>query len=99
MGQVGYEPRYICLRFISVKHILCHKLLACIWMCWGGAWDCMLVSMVSRGIAYVKLSPLSDNRRYLFEGLQGVTNSCIISNASLTFALAPVSLVHSRMHH
>ncbi|PNY06921.1 hypothetical protein L195_g003403 [Trifolium pratense] len=59
----------------------------------GQSWDCIcqVVSMVSRGIAYVKLSPWSDNRRCLFEGLQGVTNSVCIStstfkNASLAFA-------------
>jgi hypothetical protein len=32
---------------------------------------------VGRGIACVKLSPWSDNRRYLFEGPQVVTNSCM----------------------
>ena len=45
-----------------------------------------------RGIACVKLSPWSDSKRYLFQGLQVITNSCIIiSNASLTFALSPLS--------
>jgi len=125
MGQVGYQPRYICLRFISVSiscvinylhafgcvvglhvsnclhgqttediylfevhlswHILCHKLLAYIWVCCG--------------VACVKLSPWSDNGRYLLEGLQVVANSCIMSNVLLTFAWAPLSPVCSSMHH